>query len=153
MGVFQVVGKKMKLYTDGSSEGTLGVLGLVKCWEKKEAFGWILHGLKVVAEYQMGNIELASDSDEAISRLLKNIQRLTPPYLSLVGERNSLVAKLGISIMHALVDGNKVADKLSQGGSVQDFEWVMAIIPPKGSTGMFTVDLASVAFEREWSYL
>ncbi|KAH7847408.1 hypothetical protein Vadar_025739 [Vaccinium darrowii] len=72
----------------------------------------ILQGLKVVAEHQMDNGELESDSEAAI----KEGPVPNAAYLSLVGECKSLLAKLGISIMHALIEGNKVANKLSQEG-------------------------------------
>ncbi|KAH7840307.1 hypothetical protein Vadar_015416 [Vaccinium darrowii] len=156
---------KLKMNTDGSVinskdgfGGRAGFGGVIRdekgfcilCFYGKlrddcsivEAERWaICKGLKIIQGLNLREVEIESDSKEAIN-LIKNVKNDNMKAI------RTMLLSTGCTLKHTLREGNRVADKLAKLGREGDSNFEIFATPPKEIRSLLDADVASAGFVR-----
>ena len=155
-----------KLNTDGCSKGNPGPAGIggvlrddcrrwiigfygkiQNCTSLEAELRAIHAGLKFIMEQGLNNIMLEADSEIAV-KLLNQEESSNMPLRNLVEDCRALLANQDWSIEHTPREGNKVADKLTNLGVVQDCHLVTVGTPPEDLMELLEADSNGTIFTR-----
>ncbi|KAL3355755.1 hypothetical protein AABB24_016765 [Solanum stoloniferum] len=111
---------------------------------------WAIHGgLTVAKNFNLTNVIIETDSNEALMLMIKREAVDNHPDYNVIKECRRLMLELGVSIMHTLRQGNNCADHLAKLGRMQQGEDLVILHrPPHSMHQLILADMAHVAYPR-----
>lgn len=107
-----------------------------------EAELWaICKGLNVIQGRDLREVEIESDSKEAINL----IEKVKNDNMKAI---RTMLLSTGCTLKHTLREGNRVADKLAKLGRDGDSNYVTFTTPPKEIRSLLDADVESAGFVR-----
>ncbi|CAL5389141.1 unnamed protein product [Camellia sinensis] len=110
-----------------------------------EAKIWAIYrGLTIIFQKGTTEMEIASDSEQAINQILQGPSQ-NSPYKALIEDTKFLLQRCNCSLGHTLREGNKAVDKLASIEVAQDDHIVILEDPPPEVTPLIIDDMCGVS--------